>query len=423
MSQHPASAANPKSRVPGPGSKDIVLAFSGGLDTSFCIPYLQEQGYAVHTVFADTGGVDAEERDFIEKRAAELGAASHVTVDGGPAIWNGFVRPFVWAGEGYQGQYPLLVSDRYLIVEAALKRAAELGTKAIAHGCTGMGNDQVRFDLAIKALGDYQIIAPIREIQKEHTQTRAYEQKYLQDRGFGVRAKQQAYTINENLLGLTMSGGEIDRWEAPGEGARGWCAPRAAWPENPLSVTLTFVNGEAVALDGENLPGEKLLARLNTLFAAYGVGRGVYTGDTVIGLKGRIVFEAPGLVSLLTAHRALEEAVLTKQQNRFKPEVARKWVELVYEGFYHDPLKTDIEAFLKSSQAKVNGEVVLRTDGGRVQAVAVKSPHILNAKGATYAQSADWGVEEAEGFIKLFGMSSTLYAQINGADAGVRGEG
>lgn len=422
MSQHPASAANPKSRVPSPGSKDIVLAFSGGLDTSFCIPYLQEQGYAVHTVFADTGGVDAEERDFIEKRAAELGAASHVTVDGGPAIWNGFVRPFVWAGEGYQGQYPLLVSDRYLIVEAALKRAAELGTKAIAHGCTGMGNDQVRFDLAIKALGDYQIVAPIREIQKEHTQTRAYEQQYLQDRGFGVRAKQQAYTINENLLGLTMSGGEIDRWEAPGEGARGWCAPRAAWPENPLSVTLTFVNGEAVALDGEKLPGEKLLARLNTLFAAYGVGRGVYTGDTVIGLKGRIVFEAPGLVSLLTAHRALEEAVLTKQQNRFKPEVARKWVELVYEGFYHDPLKTDLEAFLQSSQAKVNGEVVLRTDGGRVQAVAVKSPHILNAKGATYAQSADWGVEEAEGFIKLFGMSSTLYAQINGADAGVRGE-
>lgn len=422
MSQHPASAANPKSRVHSPGSKDIVLAFSGGLDTSFCIPYLQEQGYAVHTVFADTGGVDAEERDFIEKRAAELGAASHVTVDGGPAIWNGFVRPFVWAGEGYQGQYPLLVSDRYLIVEAALKRAAELGTRAIAHGCTGMGNDQVRFDLAIKALGDYQIIAPIREIQKEHTQTRAYEQQYLQDRGFGVRAKQQAYTINENLLGLTMSGGEIDRWEAPGEGARGWCAPRAAWPESPLSVTLTFVNGEAVALDGEKLPGEKLLARLNTLFAAYGVGRGVYTGDTVIGLKGRIVFEAPGLVSLLTAHRALEEAVLTKQQNRFKPEVARKWVELVYEGFYHDPLKTDLEAFLQSSQAKVNGEVVLRTDGGRVQAVAVKSPHILNAKGATYAQSADWGVEEAEGFIKLFGMSSTLYAQINGADAGVRGE-
>ena len=393
--------------------KHIVLAFSGGLDTSFCIPWLQERGWAVHTVFADTGGVDDEERDFIEKRAAELGVTSHVTVNGGPAIWEGFVKPFVWAGEGYQGQYPLLVSDRYLIVDAALKRAAELGTNIIAHGCTGMGNDQVRFDLAVKAAGDYQIIAPIREIQKEHTQTRAYEQAYLEERGFEVRAKQKSYTINENLLGVTLSGGEIDRWEVPGEGARGWCAPRAEWPAEALRVTLGFKDGEAVALDGEAMPGAKLLATLNGLFAKYGVGRGMYTGDTTIGLKGRIIYEAPGLAALLAAHRALEEAVLTKQQNRFKPDVARKWVELVYEGFYHDPLKTDIEAFLKSSQAKVNGEVVLETRGGRVDAVAVKSPHLLNTKGATYAQSADWGVEEAEGFIKLFGMSSTLYAQVN----------
>ncbi|WP_454260190.1 argininosuccinate synthase [Pseudoxanthomonas mexicana] len=394
-------------------SKDIVLAFSGGLDTSFCVPYLKERGWNVHTVFADTGGVDAEERAFIEQRAAELGVASHVTVDGGPAIWEGFVKPFVWAGEGYQGQYPLLVSDRYLIVDAALKRAAELGTNAIAHGCTGMGNDQVRFDLAVKASGDYRIVAPIREIQKEHTQTRVYEQAYLEERGFGVRAKQKSYTINENLLGLTMSGGEIDTWSAPGEGARGWCAPRAEWPVEPLRVTVGFSNGEAVSLDGQPVAGAALLAKLNALFAPYGVGRGVYTGDTVIGLKGRIVFEAPGLVSLLAAHRALEEAVLTKQQNRFKPEIARKWVELVYEGFYHDPLKADLEAFLQSSQATVNGEVMLETRGGRVDAVAVKSPHILNAKGATYAQSADWGVEEAEGFIKLFGMSSTLWAEIN----------
>ena len=394
-------------------SKDIVLAFSGGLDTSFCVPYLQERGWAVHTVFADTGGVDAEERAFIENRAKELGVASHVTVDGGPAIWRGFVRPFVWAGEGYQGQYPLLVSDRYLIVEASLRRAAELGTKAIAHGCTGMGNDQVRFDLAVKALGDYEIVAPIREIQKEHTQTRAYEQKYLEDRGFGVRAKQQAYTINENLLGLTMSGGEIDKWQAPGAGAVGWCKPRAEWPSKPLQVKIGFVNGEAVTLDGEAIAGHQMLAKLNGLFAQYGVGRGLYTGDTTIGLKGRIIFEAPGLTALLTAHRALEEAVLSKQQNRFKPEVARKWVELVYEGFFHDPLKTDLEAFLASSQSTVNGTVTLETNGGSVGAVAVESKHILNAKGATYAQSADWGVEEAEGFIKLFGMSSTLWAEVN----------
>jgi argininosuccinate synthase len=228
-----------------------------------------------------------------------------------------------------------------------------------------------------------------------------------------VCSKQKRYTINENLLGVTLSGGEIDAWDVPGEGARGWCARREQWPSEPLDVTLRFVDGEAVEVDGSPLPGERILAKLNTMFAQYGVGRGMYTGDTTIGLKGRIVYEAPGLAALLVAHRALEEAVLSKQQNRFKPDVARKWVELVYEGFFHDPLKDDLEAYLASSQRMVNGEVVLRTHGGRVDAVAVRSPHILQGSGATYAQCADWGVEEAEGFIKLFGMSSTLWAQVN----------
>ena len=408
----PASI-NPESAVPDPASTPIVLAFSGGLDTSFCVPYLQERGWAVHTVFADTGGVDTEERAFIEQRAHELGVASHVTIDGGPALWRDFVRPFVWAGEGYQGQYPLLVSDRYLIVDATLARARELGATTIAHGCTGMGNDQVRFDLAVKAQGSTAIVAPVREIQKEHTAVRAYEQAYLEERGFGVRAKQKAYTINENLLGLTMSGGEIDAWQAPGEGARGWCKPRAEWPEQALRVAIGFERGEAVSVDGQRMDGHVLLARLNGLFGAYGVGRGLYTGDTTIGLKGRIVYEAPGLVALLAAHRALEEAVLTKQQNRFKPDIARKWVELAYEGFWHDPLKRDLEAFLASSQQCVTGSVVLETHGALVQPVSIDSPHILNAKGATYAQAADWGVEEAEGFIKLYGMSSTLWAEVN----------
>src|SRR5690606_22659870 len=145
------------------------------------------------------------------------------------------------AGEGYQGQYPLLVSDRYLIVDAVLARARELGTNAVAHGCTGMGNDQVRFDLAVMSTrsgttGDWTIVAPIREIQKQHAQTRAYEQAYLEQRGFAVNAKQKAYTINENLLGVTLSGGEIDDWQAPGEGARGWCARREQWPAEPLQA-------------------------------------------------------------------------------------------------------------------------------------------------------------------------------------------
>jgi argininosuccinate synthase len=404
---------NPESRIPNPGTPDIVLAFSGGLDTSFCVPYLRERGYAVHTVFADTGGVSAEEREYIEQRAKELGVASHRTIDAAQAIWDGFVKPLIRAGEFYQGQYPLLVSDRYVIVEECLKRCDELGTKSFAHGCTGMGNDQVRFDLAVKALGDYAIVAPIREIQKEHAEVRAYEQEYLEARGFGVRAKTRHYTINENVLGVTISGGEIDRWQEPGEGAAGWCAPRSAWPEKPLRVEIGFDRGEAVSIDGERIAGGEILKRLNPAFARYGVGRNLYTGDTTIGLKGRIVFEAPGLTALLVAHRALEEAVLTKQQNRFKPEAGRKWTELVYEGFYHDPLKYDIEAFLASTQRCVNGTVVVETRGGTVYPIEVKSPHVLKSAKATYAQAADWGVAEAEGFIRLYGMSSTLWAEVN----------
>lgn len=394
--------------------KDVVLSFSGGLDTSFCIPYLQEQGYRVHTVFANTGGVSAEELAYIEQRAAELGAASHRTLDLAQDLFESFVTPFVWAGENYQNQYPLLVSDRYLIVQHTLARCRELGTRYVAHGCTGMGNDQVRFDVAIQSLGDYTILAPIREIQKQHTHVRQYEQEYLEARGFAVPAKQRAYTINENVLGITLSGGEIDQWQAPAPELKGWCAKRAEWPIEALQVRLGFENGVAVRLNGQPMAGGAMLKELNRLFAAYGVGTGLYTGDTTIGLKGRIVFEAPGLTALQTAHRALEEAVLSKQQNRFKPTVGRKWVELVYEGFFFDPLKTDLEAYLRASQGCVNGEVTLRTEGGSVTAVAVDSPHILQAKGATYAQSANWGAAEAEGFIQLFGMSSNLWAKVNG---------
>jgi len=394
-------------------AKDIVLAFSGGLDTSFCVPWLIERGYRVHTMFADTGGVSTEERAYIEARAHELNVASHRTVDAGQAIWDEFVRPLIWAGEFYQGQYPLLVSDRYLIVKESLKLCDELRTKYFAHGCTGMGNDQVRFDLTVKALGDYEIIAPIREIQRDVKEVRAWEQAYLEERGYAVRAKVKAYTINENVLGVTMSGGEIDRWEAPGSGVEGWCAKPADWPKEALQVEIEFEHGIAIALNGKQTAGAEILTTLNREFARYGVGRGLYTGDTTIGLKGRILFEAPALTALHIAHRALEEAVLTKSQNRFKPEVGRKWTELVYEGFFYDPLKHDLEAYLASSQRMVNGTVTLETRGAQVDAIAVQSPHLLQTARATYAQAADWGVAEAEGFIRLYGQSSTLWAEVN----------
>jgi len=403
-------------------SDSIVLAYSGGLDTSFCVPWLRERGWNVVTVFAKTGGVDDEELAYIEERADRLGAAEHRTVDISDEIWEEIVVPLVRGGEVYQNQYPLLCSDRYLIVRKCLEIAEELGTDAFAHGCTGMGNDQVRFDRTVRALGDYQIVAPIREIQREVDDVRDYEQSYLEDRGIEVRDRSAQYTINENLLGVTASGSEIDEWEPPGETTYQGTAHPREWPDDPLRAEVEFERGEAVALAGERLPGEAILETLNEQFAPYGVGRGIYTGDTTVGLKGRIVFEAPGLKALLTAHRALEEAVSTRSQNRFKPKVARKWVELAYEGGFYDPLKADLEAFLTHSQRKVDGRVLLETWGGSVDAVAVDSDHLLRREGATYAQSADWGVREAEGFIQLFGQSSSIWAERHVHQRGTQGE-
>ncbi len=393
--------------------KKAILAFSGGLDTSFCVPYLREQGYDVVTCFVDTGGVDAEERSYIEERSRSLGAVAHVTADGGQQVWDTVVVPLVRGGQLYGDVYPLLVSDRYVIVERSCALADEHGTKVIAHGCTGMGNDQVRFDQTIRSLGEYEILAPIREIQKEHSAVRAYEAQYLEHRGFSVRAKTGRYSINHNLLGMTASGSEIDEWQSPGEETYAITAHPSKWPRTPLRLTITFEEGIAVAVDGKPLSGPALLKHLNDATGAYGVGRNIYTGDTTIGLKGRIVFECPGLTALLVAHRALEESILSAPQNSFKPTVAKKWVELVYKGFFYEPLKDDLEAFLAESQRFVNGTVTLETWGGQVLPVAVSSPHLLRKKGAVYAQSADWGAAEAEGFILLYGMSSTLSARIN----------
>ncbi|MBT8136811.1 MAG: argininosuccinate synthase [Gammaproteobacteria bacterium] len=393
--------------------KKIVLAFSGGLDTSFCVPWLNERGFEVTTLFVDTGGVDAAERDYIASRATELGAARHVTTDASADIWNEVVVPLVHSGGWYQDQYPLLCSDRYIIVRKALELCDEVGTRNFAHGCTGMGNDQVRFDLTVRALGDYNIIAPIREIQQEGLQVREFEKQYLADRGIDVRDKTQTYTINENLLGVTISGAEIDRWEAPGPDTWQLTRPRSEWPEQPLRAQVTFDAGIPVALDGEAIGGAALLAELNRRFGAYGVGRGLYTGDTCVGLKGHIVYEAPGLTALHVAHRALEEATSTRHQNAFKPVVARQWGELVYQGFFYEPLKRDLEAYLSASQGSVSGTVTLETAGGNVHAVAIDSDKLLVDDNATYAQSAGWSVSEAEGFIKLFGQSSALWHATN----------
>jgi len=394
--------------------EEVVLAFSGGLDTSYCVRSLVEEGYRVVTLFVDTGGVSQDERNYIEARARELGATEHIVESGAQSLWDQLVVPFLWGGELYQSQYPLLCSDRYIIVHKAVALCKKRGSRFLAHGCTGMGNDQVRFDVTARAMGDVEIIAPIRELQDEHEMVRDYEEAYLRERGFAVRPRTSRYSINENLLGVTMSGSEIDRFEPPGPETHQLTAPPCDWPREARQVRVEFENGVATRLDGKEMSGPTILAELNRLLGTYGVGRGIYTGDTAIGLKGRIVFEAPGLVGLLTAHRALEEAVLSQGQNQFKPVVARQWVDLVYRGFYHEPLREDLEAFLRHSQLFVSGEVTIEAVGGSCYAVAVESDHILRASGAVYAQSASWSAAAAEGFIELLGKSTILSSRING---------
>jgi len=390
----------------------IVLAFSGGLDTSYCVLELIKQGYDVHTVFVDTGGLGEKEVNWIEERALSLGAVEHHVVDAGQLIWDEFVVPLVWSQSRMLGEYPMLCSDRYLIVRLSLAVCDALGTRHFAHGCTGMGNDQLRFDQTVRSLGDYDIHAPVRDLQKQPGNIREIEMGILKDAGVSIPVKTGKYSINENLLGVTISGSEIDEFKSPGAQTWQLVRPRAEWPAETLQVSIRFEKGSAVALNGQELPGPEILKQLNAKFGRYGVGRHIYTGDVTIGLKGRIVFECPGIDALLMAHQALEDCVNTRFQNQFRHQVSQRWAELVYSGFFYEPHKQDLQAYLASSQSFVTGTVTLETTGGSMHAVAVDSDFIVKDPNAVYAQSCNWSPLEAEGFIKLTGQSSTTAMRV-----------
>lgn len=392
-------------------SKTIVLAFSGGLDTSYCVARLKEDGYRVVTYYVHTGAADPAAEQKIADRAQELGATEHRTVDAGGALWDEIVIPFLAGGARRQGRYPVLCADRYLIAKLGVDIADEVGADAIAHGCTGMGNDQVRFDVSLAGLTDRPILAPIRDIQDKEN-VRAFEQEFLEARGFSVDVRATRYSVNENLLGVTMSGGAIDEWGAPDEDARAMTKPRAEWASGPVVADIQFEAGVPTHMDGEAVDGPKMLRLLNEKFGAVGVGYDIYTGDTLVGLKGRIVFEAPGLTALETAHTALCESVSSAAQNAFRRTVGEQWVDLVYDGRFYDPLRRDLEGFLTSSQRRTTGQVTLRAEGGSVSAVAVASPFILRRSDSVYAQKAAWSGEVARGFTELSGQSTRLWRQM-----------
>ncbi|HMA34935.1 MAG TPA: argininosuccinate synthase [Chloroflexia bacterium] len=389
-----------------------ILAFSGGLDTSFCVPWLQEQGYAVVTVTVDTGGFSPADLTAIGARAAELGVRAHHTIDGRQALWDLLVSYIIRGNVLRGGVYPLAAGPERLVqAMETVAIAQQYGATAIAHGSTGAGNDQVRFDLAIRVLMPAAtILAPIRTLGAQ----RAAEVAYLAERGIAVPAQTGRYSINKGLLGTTIGGGEtLDAWEYPPDSAFVDSTAPADAPDEPALLTLSFADGLPIALDGQPLPPLELMAALAAIGNRHGVGRGIHLGNTILGLKGRIAFEAPAALIAITAHRELEKLVLTKQQAFWKDHLADVYGNLLHEGLYFDPVMRDIEALIRSSQGTVAGEVRVRLFKGHIAVEGCRSPYsLLNRKIGTYGETnRAWTGEEAAAFCKLYGLQSVLAYQ------------
>ena len=381
----------------------IILAFSGGLDTSFAVLHFKEKGYDVVTLTVDTGGFEEEEIKRIEDRSKELGAKKHYFVDAKKEIFEEIISNLIKANGLYQGVYPNMCADRYTIAKHLVRIAEEEKTLLVSHGSTGAGNDQVRFDITCACLNPkLKMIAPIRELGI----TRPEEIKYLEEKGFQVPKKTKRYTINENVFGRTVSGSEIDENKEPSEEA--WELTKIT-KQQPEYFEIEFNKGIPVALNKEKMHGADILKKLNKEAGAHGYGRGLYFEDETIGIKGIQAFEAPGLLLLIEAHRALERAVMTRRQQITKAPLEMLSADLVYRGMLYEPVMRDIKAFVDSSQRFVSGTVRMKLHNKTAFAVGVYSPYVLVRKDiAEYAQRASWKGEEAEAFIKIFSLQQRI---------------
>ena len=391
----------------------IVLAFSGGLDTSFCVPYLHETYDApVHTVTVDTGGLTDADRAAVAARAAHLGADEHHLVDGRTPLYDDHLSYLIKGNVLRGGVYPLCVGPERIVQARAVAEVAQaVGASTIAHGSTGAGNDQVRFDVALQLADEtLDVIAPIRSLGLSREESTAF----LEERGVEVPDDTTDYSINRGLWGTTIGGKETLTAEKPlPEDAYPDTVTPADAPDTPQTLTVTFDKGLPVTIDGESLSGVALVEALNETGGAHGVGRDIHVGDTILGIKGRIGFEAPAAQILITAHRELEKAVLSKQQQVQKQKLGDLYGRLLHEGQYFDPVMRDIEAFLDHSQDVVSGTVTVKLFKGRAQVQGVDSPHsMFDADTATYGEeNALWDGRDAEGYTTLAAVPSLLAKQ------------
>jgi argininosuccinate synthase len=393
------------------GSEPILLAFSGGLDTSFLVPWLKaNHGRPVITVTVDTGGIDPEAAKVLEQRARALGAIDHLLVEARQSYFEQVIK-YLIMGNVKRGQmYPLCVgAERVMQAQTIAEYARKLGTKVIAHGCTAAGNDQVRFEVALRTLApELTILAPVRDQAFKRPQ----QLKYLEERQLTVPPYGAAYSVNRGLWGVTI-GGQETLTSAGSIPDDAWVLSKDAFtrPQPPERHAIGFERGVPSRLDGVALGPVTLIEQLEQIGARFGVGRGIHLGDTIIGTKGRVAFEAPAAEVLISAHRELEKLVMTARQQRIKELVAAPYGDLVHEGQHLDPVCRDIEALLVNSQARVSGEVQVLYRPGNAFVEGVTSDYsIMAASKGVYGEAAgEWTAADALGFSKMVGLPGMFW--------------
>ena len=393
------------------GVEPILLAFSGGLDTSFCVPWLKDTYQRpVITVTVDTGGLDAEAGSALAARATALGALAHHQIDARGAYFDQVLKFLIMGNVRRGNLYPLCVgAERVLQAQTIAQMALSLGTTMVAHGCTAAGNDQVRFEVALRTLApDLEIIAQVRDLAFQ----RPEQLKFLEERKLPIPPFGAAYSVNRGLWGVTIGGKET----LTSEGSipeDAWVLSKDAYgkPRQPQRHRIGFERGVPVSVDGEHLSAVGVIEKLEALAGPYAIGRGIHLGDTVIGTKGRVAFEAPAAEVLLTAHRELEKLVMTGKQQRLKELVAQPYGDMVHEGQHLDPVCRDIEALLVSSQARVSGEVRVLLRPGSMFVEGVSSPYsLMAASKGVYGESAgEWTPADALGYSKMLALTGVFY--------------
>ncbi len=388
----------------------LVIAYSGGLDTSYCAVSLSKAGYDVHAVSVNTGGFTSDDIKTIEHNAYKMGVSTYKNIDATTSYYNKVIKYLIFGNVLKNNTYPLSVSaERIIQAIEIVKYAKSIGATCIAHGSTGAGNDQVRFDMIFQTLApEIDIITPIRD----NKLTRQQEIDYLTKNGIEMSWSKAKYSINKGLWGTSVGGEETLTSEQP--------LPESAYPsqlekKEQENVTLTFDQGEFVALNGIKNSAKKNIALLNDLSSAYAIGRDIHVGDTIVGIKGRVGFEAAAAVIIIKAHHLLEKHTLTKWQLQHKDYLSNFYGMHLHEGQYLDPVMRDMEAFLQNSQATVSGDVTITLKPYHFTLNGIASQHdLMSDKFGSYGEeNKGWTADEAKGFIKIIGNQNKIYQQVN----------